>query len=72
MGTLRSGMRGGNEVETVQIESKGSFRVYPDGKRLVSGTVSKKLPPRDYIALAIMDYGGEELVAGELEFEVKP
>ena len=62
---------GGNEVETVQIGSKGSFRVYPDGKRLVSGTVSKKLPPGDYIALAIMDYGGEELVAGELEFEVK-
>lgn len=63
--------QGGNEVETVQIGSKGRFSVYPDGKRLVSGTVSKRLPLGDYIALAIVDYGGEELVAGELEFQVK-
>jgi hypothetical protein len=62
---------GGNEVETIQIGSKGRFSVYPDGKRLVSGTVSKRLSPGDYIALAIVDYGGEELVAGELEFQVK-
>lgn len=61
----------GNEVETIQIGSNGRFSVYPDGKRLVGGTVSKRLLPGDYIALAIVDYGGEELVAGELEFEVK-
>ena len=61
----------GNDVETVQIGSKGRFSVYPDGKRLVSGSLSGKLSPGDYIALAIVDYGGEELVAGELEFEVK-
>lgn len=61
----------GKDVETVQIGSNGHFSVYPDGKRLVSGTVSKRLLPGDYIALAIVDYGGEELVAGELEFEVK-
>lgn len=61
----------GNDVETVQIGSKGRFIVYPDGKRLVSGILSKELSPGDYLALAIVDYGGEELVAGELEFEVK-
>ncbi len=61
----------GSEVERVQIGSKGRFSVYPDGKRLVDGTLSKRLPVGDYIALAIVDYDGEELVAGELEFEVR-
>lgn len=61
----------GKTVDTFQLAKGEGFMVYPDGKRLVSGTVSKKLPPGDYIALAIVDYGGEELVAGEMEFEVK-
>jgi len=61
----------GNDIETVQIGSNGRFSTYPDCKRLVSGILSKKLSPGDYIALAIVDYGGEELVAGEMEFEVK-
>ena len=61
----------GKDIETLKIGSKGRFGVYPSGKRLVNGTLSRNLSPGDYIALAIVDYAGEELVAGELEFEVK-
>jgi hypothetical protein len=30
-----------------------------------------KLSPGTYVALAVIDYGEEDLVAGELEFQVK-
>ncbi len=53
------------------LNENGSFTGYPHAKRVLKTEISKKLPPGNYIALAIIDYGGEELVAGELELEVK-
>lgn len=62
----------GETVRTISLEyGHAPFTVYPDGKRIVYGHIKEKLPPGDYILLAIIDYGGEDLVAGEMEFEVK-
>lgn len=62
----------GKNVTNLLLERKGSFSVYPGNTRFLKAVATDKLPPGNYIALAIIDYGGEDLVAGELEFEVKP
>jgi hypothetical protein len=61
----------GQMIREALLNEKGVFTGYPHGKRVLKAEISKKLPPGNYIALAIIDYGGEELVAGELELEVK-
>ena len=61
----------GKTVDSFQLAKGGDFMVYPGGTRILKTIALDKLPPAEYIALAIIDYGGEELVAGELEFEVK-
>ncbi|MBE9572822.1 MAG: hypothetical protein IMF11_19535 [Proteobacteria bacterium] len=61
----------GETVRTIPMEyGHAPFTVYPEGRRVVHGHIKEKLPPGDYILLAIIDYGGEDLVAGEMEFEV--
>ena len=62
----------GETVRTVPLEyGHAPFTVYPGGRRVVYGHIKEKLPPGDYILLTIIDYGVEDLVAGEMEFEVK-
>ena len=62
----------GETVRTIPLEyGHAPFTVYPGGRRVVYGHIKEKLPPGDYILLTIIDYGGEDLVAGEMEFEVK-
>lgn len=63
----------GETVKTLSLINKGDppFQVYPGSKRIVHARTKEKLPPGSYIALAIIDYGDEDLVAGEMEFEVK-
>ena len=62
----------GETVRTIPLEyGHAPFTVYPDGRRVVYGHIGGNLSPGDYLLLAIIDYGGEDLVAGEMEFEVK-
>ena len=61
----------GETVRTIPLEyGHAPFTVYPDGRRVVYGHIGGNLSPGDYLLLAIIDYGGEDLVAGEMEFEV--
>ena len=61
----------GETVKTIPLEyGHAPFTVYPDGRRIVYGHIKEKLPPGDYILLTIIDYGGEDLVAGEMEWSV--
>lgn len=61
----------GQTIRELLLGRKGKFGSLPYGKRVVEAEILEKLRPGDYVALTIIDYGGEELVAGELEFEVK-
>jgi len=61
----------GQTIRELLLHKKGKFTSLPYGKRMVKTDVLKKLPSGNYVALAIIDYGGKDLVAGELEFEVK-
>ncbi len=61
----------GETVHTAPLDGNGLFNVYPGDKRVVTATCPTKLAPGTYLALAIVDYGGEELIAGELQFEEK-
>jgi P pilus assembly chaperone PapD len=58
----------GNTIETLTINE---FNVYPDGNRIISTEIPLTLEPGEYSALAVIDYGGEYLVAGEAFFEVE-
>jgi hypothetical protein len=48
----------------------GEFPVAPGAKRLLK-LVLPKLNPGRYVALALLDYGGAEIAAGQYEFEVR-
>ena len=62
----------GEMVRSIPLEyGHAPFTVYPGGRRIVYGHIGGNLSPGDYLLLAIIDYGGEDLVAGEMEFEVK-
>jgi hypothetical protein len=62
----------GETVRNIPLEYGHSpFTVYPDGRRTVYGSMKEKLSSGAYMLLAIVDYGGEDLVAGEMEFEIK-
>lgn len=59
----------GELVSQMPLGDGGNFAVYPGGVRAVSSALPEDLQPGHYIALGIVDYGGEGLVAGELEFD---
>ena len=61
----------GETIQKISLGKNGRFTAYPESKRLIETKIEKKLPAGTYNALAIIDYGGEDLVAGEMEFEVK-
>jgi P pilus assembly chaperone PapD len=48
----------------------GEFPVTPGSKRLLK-LLLPKLNPGRYVALALLDYGGAEIAAGQYEFEVR-
>ena len=61
----------GRTVESIPLDYGNSpFTVYPEGTRNVYARIQKTLPAGDYIILAIIDYGGENLVAGQIEYQV--
>lgn len=46
------------------------FPVLPEQRRRV-GVAAPVLPAGRYVLLALLDYGGSELIAGQLEYEVR-
>ncbi len=58
----------GETVEKVELKK---FSSYPDAKRIKETEIPPLLKPGEYSALAVIDYGGESLVAGETFFEIR-
>ncbi len=56
---------GGGVVETLLLGSDGEFWIYPGAKRDLFAPLKAKLPPGACTALAIVDFGGDHLVAGD-------
>ncbi|MBU1146924.1 MAG: hypothetical protein KKD11_01070 [Candidatus Omnitrophica bacterium] len=57
--------------ETVATAELQEFNSYPLAARTREIFIKETLPPGQYTALAVVDYGEEYLVAGETVFEVK-
>ena len=55
----------GQSVLQQEIEA---FYVFPDRSLWVSVAIDRKLDPGPYLALAVLDYGADNLVAGEVRF----
>ncbi len=62
----------GETVSTLPLSGEGIFHVYPESTRKVQAVVKTPLPEGDYVALAIVDYGDKQLIAGEMPFTVTP
>ncbi len=45
--------------------------VLPGARRLIRFPIPANLAPGRYVLLALLDYGGDELAAGQLEYEVR-
>jgi len=57
--------------ETVAKMNLPEFSILPGGKRRIEIAYQKELSPGKYITLAIIDYGGDNLVAGQAFFELR-
>ena len=62
----------GEVVDTLQPGAKGKFTVFPGAERELPVRSTLKLPADSYTVLAVVDYGGESVVAGEESFRVGP
>lgn len=62
-------IRSANNETVANLEIK-EFPIVPDGIRRLSLPMPKLAAGR-YIALALIDYQGEEIAAGQLEFEIR-
>jgi hypothetical protein len=47
------------------------FPTLPGATRKVVVEVPRTLAPGDYVVLALVDFGGAELVAGQIDFQAK-
>jgi len=56
--------------ETIKKIEFKEFSVYPESKRINKAEIPKNLNPGEYSVLAVVDYEGEYLVAGEAFFEI--
>ncbi len=61
----------GKTLQTIPIGDDGYFAVYPGTTRELAVEPSDDLPSGHYLAVAVVDYGDDDLVAGELVFNVK-
>lgn len=59
----------GNLIQSLPLGDEGHFAIYPGAKRVLTQKAPTDLKPGYYVALAVVDFGGDSLVAGELEFE---
>jgi hypothetical protein len=60
----------GAVAETLSLGSKGEFLLFPGGRRNLAAASALRLPPGTYTALAVVDFGGDHLVAGEDVFRI--
>jgi hypothetical protein len=60
----------GAVAEKIPMGSLGRFVVFPDGERTIAARPRPDLPPGTYTALALIDFGGDHLVAGDVLLEV--
>ncbi len=61
----------GAAVDTLLAGKSGRFSLFPDGFRILEATGDKNLVPGQYTALAIIDLGGDHLMAGDASFAVR-
>lgn len=61
----------GEAVETIKLGSNGEFLVFPGGARELTASGGGRLAPGTYTALAVVDFGGDHLVAGEEVFRIE-
>lgn len=61
-----------SDGKTVMNMPIKEFFVFPKQKKRITiqKEIKEKLEPGEYAALAIIDYGGDKLVAGQLSFEI--
>jgi P pilus assembly chaperone PapD len=71
-GTVELRNSRGEVLATLLPGAKGKFFVFPGGGRELPVRSTLQLPPDAYTVLAVVDYGGESLVAGEESFQIKP
>lgn len=57
----------GETIEKIEFKD---FSVYPESKRINEAEIPVTLKPGEYSVLAVIDYEGEYLVAGEAFFEI--
>ncbi|MBN1825046.1 MAG: SPOR domain-containing protein [Candidatus Eisenbacteria bacterium] len=61
---------GGAALDTLALGVEGRFTLFPGGTRELRVSGDRDLAPGTYTALAIVDFGGDYLVAGDAVFEV--
>lgn len=61
----------GAAVDTLRAGKTGRFTLFPDGYRILEATARRPLRPGNYTALAIIDLGGDHLMAGDASFVVR-
>ncbi|MBB63841.1 MAG: hypothetical protein CMO81_02135 [Waddliaceae bacterium] len=59
----------GNALQTLPLGSNGRFGLYPKMERKLH-LKAKALEDGEYVALLVLDYGADQLMAGELEFSI--
>jgi hypothetical protein len=60
----------GGVAQKIPLGSLGRFVIFPDGKRRLAVRPPEPLEPGTYTALAIIDFGGDHLVAGDMLLDV--
>ena len=60
----------GQAIQVLPLGSQGKFIIYPQKTRILKAPLAQTLSQGSYLALAVLDYGGENLIAGELELSV--
>lgn len=61
----------GVTVQDVQLGKSQIFTVFPESNRHLLAEIVTQLLPGTYIALAIIDFGYDDLAGGELEFAIE-
>ncbi len=62
----------GEMIEEVPLGTRGEFWVFPEGRRELRARPETALPAGTYTALAVVDFGGAHLVAGDTIVTIDP
>ncbi len=69
-GTVELRESGGTVVEILPLGPGGTFSIFPDSHRKLVAPFEAEFPLGTYVALAIVDFGADHLVAGDTVFRV--